>query len=57
MAFCSQGQTLQAGPSILTGTPGGVRLFMKPPRFLKDGDEVEVEIEGIGRTSNKIKFA
>lgn len=30
---------------------------MKPPRFLKDGDEVEVEIEGIGRTSNKIKFA
>lgn len=56
VAFCSQGQTLQAGSLILTGTPGGVGLFMKPPRFLKDGDEVEVEIEGIGRISNKIRF-
>jgi len=37
--FCSQGQTLQKGSLIMTGTPGGVGLFMKPQAFLKDGDE------------------
>lgn len=56
IAFCSQGQTLQKGSLIMTGTPGGVGLFMKPPCFLQDGDEVTVEIEGIGKISNKIKF-
>ena len=56
IAFCSQGQTLQKGSLIMTGTPGGVGLFMKPPVFLKDGDVVEVDIEGIGRLSNTIKF-
>jgi 2-keto-4-pentenoate hydratase/2-oxohepta-3-ene-1,7-dioic acid hydratase in catechol pathway len=56
VAFCSQGQTLQKGSLIMTGTPGGVGLFMKPPTFLKDGDVVEVDISGIGRLSNTIKF-
>jgi 2-keto-4-pentenoate hydratase/2-oxohepta-3-ene-1,7-dioic acid hydratase in catechol pathway len=56
IAFCSQGQTLQKGSLIMTGTPGGVGLFMKPPTFLKDGDVVEVEISGIGRLKNTIKF-
>jgi 2-keto-4-pentenoate hydratase/2-oxohepta-3-ene-1,7-dioic acid hydratase in catechol pathway len=56
VAFCSQGQTLQKGSLIMTGTPGGVGLFMKPPTFLKDGDVVEVEISGIGRLRNTIKF-
>lgn len=56
IAFCSQGQTLQAGSLIMTGTPGGVGLFMQPPGFLKDGDEVVVEIEGIGRLVNTMKF-
>lgn len=37
VAFCSQGQTLQKGSLIMTGTPGGVGLFMKPPEFLKKG--------------------
>ncbi|KAJ8117606.1 hypothetical protein OPT61_g1251 [Boeremia exigua] len=41
VAFCSQGQTLQRGSLIMTGTPGGVALFMKPQAFLKDGDTVE----------------
>ena len=40
----------------MTGTPGGVAAFMKPQAFLKDGDVVEVEIEGIGRLSNKMCF-
>jgi 2-keto-4-pentenoate hydratase/2-oxohepta-3-ene-1,7-dioic acid hydratase in catechol pathway len=56
VAFCSQGQTLQKGSLIMTGTPGGVGLFMKPPTFLQDGDVVEVEISGIGRLRNNIKF-
>lgn len=56
VAYCSQGQTLQKGSLIMTGTPGGVGLFMKPPTFLKDGDEVTVEIEGIGRLTNKMAF-
>lgn len=56
VAYCSQGQTLQRGSLIMTGTPGGVGLFMKPPAFLKDGDRVDVEIDKIGRLSNNIKF-
>lgn len=56
VAFCSQGQTLQRGSLIMTGTPGGVGLFMKPPQFLQDGDVVAVEIGGIGRISNKMSF-
>jgi 2-keto-4-pentenoate hydratase/2-oxohepta-3-ene-1,7-dioic acid hydratase in catechol pathway len=40
----------------MTGTPGGVALFMKPPMFLKHGDEVVVEIEGIGSLSNRMAF-
>lgn len=56
IAFCSQGQTLQKGSLIMTGTPGGVGLFMKPPNFLKNGDVVEVDIGGIGTVRNTIKF-
>ena len=56
VAFCSQGQTLQKGSLIMTGTPGGVGLFMKPPSFLQDGDEVYVEIENIGTLRNTMAF-
>ena len=56
VAFCSQGQTLQRGSLIMTGTPGGVGLFMKPQGFMKDGDDVEVEIGGIGSLHNRIVF-
>jgi 2-keto-4-pentenoate hydratase/2-oxohepta-3-ene-1,7-dioic acid hydratase in catechol pathway len=56
IAFCSQGQTLQKGSLIMTGTPGGVGLFMKPPTFLKDGDEVCVVIEKVGTLRNTIKY-
>lgn len=53
VAFCSRGQTLQKGSLIMTGTAGGVGLFMKPPQFLKDGDVVAVFIEGIGTLENR----
>lgn len=56
IAFCSQGQTLQKGSLIMTGTPGGVGLFMAPQTFIKHQDEVTVEIEGIGQLSNRIVF-
>ncbi|KAF4962854.1 hypothetical protein FSARC_9097 [Fusarium sarcochroum] len=56
IAFVSQGTTLEKGSVILTGTPGGVALGMKPPRWLKDGDTVEVSISGIGTIRNKMVF-
>jgi transcription initiation factor TFIIH subunit 2 len=52
----SRGTTLRAGTVILTGTPSGVGLFMEPKGFLKDGDEVEVHVEGIGSIVNKMRF-
>ena len=55
IADLSQGTTLLAGSVILTGTPAGVGAGRKPPRFLRDGDQVEVEISGVGRLSNPVR--
>jgi 2-keto-4-pentenoate hydratase/2-oxohepta-3-ene-1,7-dioic acid hydratase in catechol pathway len=52
--FLSGSTTLLAGSVILTGTPGGVGMYMNPPRYLKGGDVVEVEIEKIGVLSNPV---
>lgn len=52
--FLSGSTTLLAGSVILTGTPNGVGMAMKPPRFLQPGDVVEVEIEKIGVLSNPV---
>jgi 2-keto-4-pentenoate hydratase/2-oxohepta-3-ene-1,7-dioic acid hydratase in catechol pathway len=51
----SQGMTLQAGTIIATGTPAGVGMGFQPPRFLKKGDVVICEIDGIGSVTNYIK--
>jgi 2-keto-4-pentenoate hydratase/2-oxohepta-3-ene-1,7-dioic acid hydratase in catechol pathway len=48
----SQAMTLEAGDLIFTGTPGGIGAAMKPMRFLKPGDRVRVEIEGLGALDN-----
>ena len=56
ISYCSQSFTLEPGDVIATGTPGGVGVFRKPPRFLGDGDVIEVEIEGIGRLENTCAF-
>jgi 2-keto-4-pentenoate hydratase/2-oxohepta-3-ene-1,7-dioic acid hydratase in catechol pathway len=53
IAYCSRSFTLEPGDIIATGTPGGVGVFRDPPIFLKDGDTVEVEIEGIGTLRNQ----
>lgn len=52
VSFCSTWFTLHPGDVIATGTPPGVGAFRDPPRFLQNGDIVEVEIEGVGRLVN-----
>ncbi|RBQ80856.1 hypothetical protein VDGD_21130 [Verticillium dahliae] len=54
--FLSQGTTLEAGTVVLTGTPSGVAMGMKEPRYLNDGDVVEVTISGLGSVRNKMVF-
>lgn len=54
--FLSQGTTLEQGTVIMTGTPEGVGMSFSPPKWLRDGDKVEVEIESIGTLVNEIKF-
>ena len=51
----SQGITLQAGTIIATGTPAGVGMGMKPPCFLKHGDEIICEVEKIGKLINFVE--
>jgi len=48
VSFLSETITLEPGDVIATGTPSGVGFARKPPVFLKDGDKMEVEIEGLG---------
>jgi len=55
IAFLSRDTTLPSGTVILTGTPHGVGMAQRPPRWLKAGDEVRVEIEGIGALVNAVE--
>jgi 2-keto-4-pentenoate hydratase/2-oxohepta-3-ene-1,7-dioic acid hydratase in catechol pathway len=50
---CSRGITLYPGDVIATGTPAGVGMGMKPPRYLKAGDVVRIEIDGLGAIENR----
>ena len=52
--FLSASMILNPGTVILTGTPHGVGFARKPPVFLKAGDSVTIEIEGIGRLPNPV---
>lgn len=49
--FC----TLEPGDVIVTGTPGGVGMRRSPPVWLRDGDSVEVEVEGVGVLRNAVR--
>ncbi|MDW0164659.1 MAG: fumarylacetoacetate hydrolase family protein [Nitrososphaeraceae archaeon] len=49
--------TLEAGDIISTGTPAGVAMSMKEPKYLKDGDIVEITIENLGYIRNRITFS
>ena len=54
IAYLSQVVTLVPGDLIFTGTPPGVGMARKPPIFLKPGDVVEVEIDGLGLLKNSV---
>lgn len=51
----SEGTTLLPGDVIATGTPSGVGVGFNPPRYLKTGDTVSIEISGIGTLTNPVK--
>ena len=55
VSYFSHSFTLEPGDVIATGTPAGVGFTRKPPLYLKVGDVVEVEIEGIGRICNRVE--
>ena len=57
ISFLSRDTTLLPGTLILTGTPPGVGFARKPPVFLTDGDQVRVEIDGIGALENPVADA
>lgn len=54
LSYCSKNFTLYPGTVIMTGTPEGVGFTRKPPVFLKHGDTIEIEIEGIGKLINEV---
>ncbi len=55
VAWITQGLTLEANDVILTGTPSGVGAARTPPRFLADGDVVEITIDGVGTLRNPVR--
>jgi 2-keto-4-pentenoate hydratase/2-oxohepta-3-ene-1,7-dioic acid hydratase in catechol pathway len=52
--YCSQFMVMDPGDVIVTGTPPGVALGMKPPKFLKAGDVVRLTMDGLGEQTQKI---
>jgi 5-carboxymethyl-2-hydroxymuconate isomerase len=54
VSFLSHACTLEPGDLILTGTPWGVGGFRDPPVYLKPGDTVEIEVEGVGVLANQV---
>jgi len=54
VSYISDITTLHPGDVISTGTPGGVGIFRDPPELLEPGDEVEIEIDGIGTLRNPV---
>jgi 2-keto-4-pentenoate hydratase/2-oxohepta-3-ene-1,7-dioic acid hydratase in catechol pathway len=55
--FITRTMTLEPGDLIATGTPAGVGAFKKPPLWMKAGDEITIEIEGVGSLTNPIVAA
>jgi 2-keto-4-pentenoate hydratase/2-oxohepta-3-ene-1,7-dioic acid hydratase in catechol pathway len=54
VAFVSQAITLEPDDLIITGTPAGVGAFRDPPVWLQPGDEIRIEIDGLGAISNPV---
>ena len=54
ISYITQSSTLEPGDLILTGTPAGVGVFRDPQRLLQPGDEVTIEIDGLGELTNPV---
>ncbi|KAJ2981805.1 hypothetical protein NQ176_g1804 [Zarea fungicola] len=57
ISFLSRGTTLLPGDVIFTGTPEGVAMGRRPQPWLKHGDVIRVELEGVGSCTNRVEFA
>ena len=55
VSYVSRTSTLEQGDLILTGTPAGVGVFRNPPRLLQPGDEITIEIDGVGSITNPVR--
>jgi acylpyruvate hydrolase len=55
VSFISRTITLEPGDLIVTGTPSGVGMAADPPRFLRPGDRMRVEIDGLGELENTVR--
>ena len=56
IVYASRGLTLEPGDVIATGTPGGTGDSRTPPRYLREGDTVEVYVGGVGALSNGVRL-
>ncbi len=56
IVYLSAGTTLEPGDVIATGTPGGVGDSRTPPRYLREGDVVEIEVSGVGTLRNGVRM-
>jgi 2-keto-4-pentenoate hydratase/2-oxohepta-3-ene-1,7-dioic acid hydratase in catechol pathway len=54
ISYASQTSTLEAGDLIQNGTPAGVGVFRDPQRLLQPGDEITIEIDGVGSLTNPV---
>jgi 2-keto-4-pentenoate hydratase/2-oxohepta-3-ene-1,7-dioic acid hydratase in catechol pathway len=54
VSYCSHFMTLNPGDVIPTGTPSGVAMGFKPPRFLKAGDTMRLSVEGLGEQTQRL---
>jgi 2-keto-4-pentenoate hydratase/2-oxohepta-3-ene-1,7-dioic acid hydratase in catechol pathway len=54
IAYITRTVTLEPGDLIATGTPAGVGVFRKPPVLMQPGDEITIEIEGLGALTNPV---
>ena len=55
LVYITEGLTLEPGDVVLMGTPSGVGHARKPPLWMRDGDTVEIDIEGIGVLRNPVQ--
>jgi 2-keto-4-pentenoate hydratase/2-oxohepta-3-ene-1,7-dioic acid hydratase in catechol pathway len=55
VSFISRTITLEPGDLVVTGTPSGVGMAADPPRFLRPGDRMRVEIDGLGQLDNTVR--